>query len=70
MVIDLGSRTSPVGQKVRDVFHGGTLDIDQVVTGPLENDIRKPRCSDEVARPPGTRLGRNKGDTAILLSRE
>ena len=23
--MDLGSGTSPVGQKVRDVFHGGTL---------------------------------------------
>jgi len=24
--------------------------------GPLENDIRKPRCSHEVAKPLGTRL--------------
>ena len=26
---DLGSRTSPVGQKVRDAFHGGTLSLGQ-----------------------------------------
>ncbi len=27
-----------------------------VAAGPLENDIRKPRCSPEVAKPLGTRL--------------
>ena len=27
-----------------------------IVAGPLENDIRKPRCSHEVAKPLGTRL--------------
>jgi len=29
MVMDLGSGTSPVGQKVRDACHGGTLVFDQ-----------------------------------------
>jgi hypothetical protein len=41
--MDLGSRTSPVRQKVRDACHGGTLDIDQVVTGLLKNYMQKPR---------------------------
>ena len=42
-MMDLGSRTSPVRQKVRDACHGGTLVFDQVVTGLLKNYMQKPR---------------------------
>ena len=40
-----------------------------VAAGPLENDIRKPRCSPEVAKPLGTRLWtRQISDQVISLT--
>lgn len=43
-MMDLGSRTSPVGQKVRDAFHGGTLVFDQKMWCVLDLKVEYNNC--------------------------